>query len=122
MQWNNLYKKAWVNDSFFMKQFFFVFQLSAPTLDVDWQNNNSFASCSTDKIIHICKIGVDKPIKSFQGHTVSCFHSFISCDNNNHNHNNNNNNHNNNNSLLTILTRSDSSVVETYNLGNILSC
>lgn len=43
----------------------------APTLDVDWQNNSSFASCSTDKIIHICRIGVDKPIKSFQGHTVS---------------------------------------------------
>ena len=38
---------------------------------MDWQNNSSFASCSTDKIIHICRIGVDKPIKSFHGHTVS---------------------------------------------------
>ena len=51
----------------FIDLFFFV----APTLDVDWQNNTSFASCSTDKIIHICRIGVDKPVKSFQGHTVS---------------------------------------------------
>ncbi|KAK3753003.1 hypothetical protein QZH41_016303, partial [Actinostola sp. cb2023] len=40
-----------------------------PTLDVDWQNSNCFASCSTDKDIHICKIGQDKPFKSFRGHT-----------------------------------------------------
>lgn len=46
---------------------------SAPALDVDWQTNNSFASCSTDQCIHVCKLGVDKPIKSFQGHTVSFF-------------------------------------------------
>lgn len=43
---------------------------SAPALDVDWQTNTSFASCSTDQKIHVCKLGVDKPIKSFQGHTV----------------------------------------------------
>ncbi|CAH1780820.1 unnamed protein product [Owenia fusiformis] len=41
---------------------------SAPALDVDWQSNNSFASCSTDQCIHVCKLGVDRPIKSFQGH------------------------------------------------------
>lgn len=44
---------------------------SAPALDVDWQANNSFASCSTDQCIHVCKLGVDRPIKSFHGHTVS---------------------------------------------------
>lgn len=44
----------------------------APALDVDWQTNTSFASCSTDQCIHVCKLNVDKPIKSFQGHTVSC--------------------------------------------------
>ena len=49
----------------------FICFLEAPTMDVDWQNNSSFASCSMDKIIHICRIGVEKPIKSFQGHTVS---------------------------------------------------
>jgi len=42
----------------------------APALDVDWQTNTSFASCSTDQCIHVCKLNVDKPIKSFQGHTV----------------------------------------------------
>ncbi|KAG7156154.1 F-box-like/WD repeat-containing protein ebi-like, partial [Homarus americanus] len=42
---------------------------SAPALDVDWQTNTSFASCSTDQCIHVCQLGQDKPIKSFQGHT-----------------------------------------------------
>ncbi|KAI8429979.1 hypothetical protein MSG28_000434 [Choristoneura fumiferana] len=42
---------------------------SAPALDVDWQTNTSFASCSTDQCIHVCRLHVDKPIKSFQGHT-----------------------------------------------------
>ncbi|XP_055712499.1 F-box-like/WD repeat-containing protein TBL1XR1 [Phlebotomus papatasi] len=42
---------------------------SAPALDVDWQTNTSFASCSTDMCIHVCKLHADKPIKSFQGHT-----------------------------------------------------
>ena len=26
---------------------------SAPALDVDWQSDESFASCSTDKCIHV---------------------------------------------------------------------
>uniref|UniRef100_A0A673JU05 F-box-like/WD repeat-containing protein TBL1XR1 n=1 Tax=Sinocyclocheilus rhinocerous TaxID=307959 RepID=A0A673JU05_9TELE len=43
---------------------------SAPALDVDWQSNNTFASCSTDMCIHVCKLGQDRPIKTFQGHTV----------------------------------------------------
>ena len=30
---------------------------SAPTLDVDWRNNVSFATCSTDKMIYVCKVG-----------------------------------------------------------------
>ncbi|KAK6310386.1 hypothetical protein J4Q44_G00184410 [Coregonus suidteri] len=42
---------------------------SAPALDVDWQNNNTFASCSTDMCIHVCKLGQDRPVKTFQGHT-----------------------------------------------------
>lgn len=50
---------------------------SAPALDVDWQTNNSFASCSTDQCIHVCKLGVDQPIKSFHGHSVS-FHYSLS--------------------------------------------
>lgn len=45
----------------------------APALDVDWQSNNTFASCSTDMCIHVCKLGQDRPVKTFQGHTVMLF-------------------------------------------------
>ncbi|EFA78669.1 putative protein serine/threonine kinase [Heterostelium album PN500] len=41
---------------------------SAPTLDIDWRNNTQFASCSTDRLIHLCEIGKNRPIKTFQGH------------------------------------------------------
>ncbi|KAJ4962880.1 hypothetical protein NE237_022819 [Protea cynaroides] len=41
---------------------------SAPTLDVDWRNNASFATCSTDNMIYVCKIGENRPIKTFSGH------------------------------------------------------
>jgi len=42
---------------------------SQPTLDVDWQSNDTFASCSTDKEINICQIGQNTPIQTFRGHT-----------------------------------------------------
>jgi len=42
---------------------------SAPALDVDWQSNNTFASCSTDQCIHVCRLGDARPVKTFQGHT-----------------------------------------------------
>ncbi|XP_023382156.1 F-box-like/WD repeat-containing protein TBL1X [Pteropus vampyrus] len=42
---------------------------TAPALDVDWQNNTTFASCSTDMCIHVCRLGCDRPVKTFQGHT-----------------------------------------------------
>jgi transducin (beta)-like 1 len=41
---------------------------AAPTLDVDWRNNTSFATCSTDHMIYVCKLGEAKPIKTFEGH------------------------------------------------------
>jgi len=41
----------------------------APTLDVDWRNNTTFATCSTDCMIYVCELGRTKPIKCFQGHT-----------------------------------------------------
>ncbi|KPM11810.1 F-box-like protein/WD repeat-containing protein TBL1XR1-like protein [Sarcoptes scabiei] len=41
---------------------------NAPALDVDWQTNHSFASCSTDQCIHVCKLGCNTPLKTFQGH------------------------------------------------------
>jgi len=42
---------------------------SAPALDVDWKSEESFASCSTDKQIHVCQLNHERPVKSFQGHT-----------------------------------------------------
>jgi len=42
---------------------------SAPALDVDWKSEESFASCSTDKQIHVCQLHHERPVKSFQGHT-----------------------------------------------------
>ncbi|XP_062158453.1 WD40 repeat-containing protein HOS15-like [Alnus glutinosa] len=41
---------------------------SGPTLDVDWRNNVSFATCSTDSTINVCKVGENRPIKTFSGH------------------------------------------------------
>ncbi|XP_027344964.1 WD40 repeat-containing protein HOS15-like isoform X2 [Abrus precatorius] len=47
---------------------------SGPTLDVDWRNNVSFATSSTDNMIYVCKIGETRPIKTFAGHKgeVNC--------------------------------------------------
>lgn len=42
---------------------------SSSALDVDWMADDTFASCSTDMCIHVCKLGCDKPLKTFTGHT-----------------------------------------------------
>jgi len=42
---------------------------TAPTLDVDWRDDYSFATCSTDKMIYVCALGKNKPLYCFQGHT-----------------------------------------------------
>mmetsp|Transcript_56791 Transcript_56791/g.93973 ORF Transcript_56791/g.93973 Transcript_56791/m.93973 type:complete len:491 (+) Transcript_56791:94-1566(+) len=39
-----------------------------PTLDVDWRDDDSFASCSTDRMIYVCKLGQSNYLKCFQGH------------------------------------------------------
>jgi len=36
-------------------------------LDVDWQSDTTFATCSTDKAIHICRVDRERPIRSFVG-------------------------------------------------------
>jgi len=41
---------------------------TAPALDVDWQSDITFASCSTDQKIHVCRLGESRPIKTFHGH------------------------------------------------------
>ena len=49
---------------------------SAPTLDVDWRNNVQFATCSTDTMIYVCKVGENRPIRTFSGHQVGFRHCF----------------------------------------------
>jgi len=51
----------------FIKQQFEDHQ--APALDVDWKDDNTFASCSTDKTVHICRVGSEGPLKTYTGHT-----------------------------------------------------
>jgi transducin (beta)-like 1 len=41
----------------------------APALDVDWKDDTTFASCSTDKSVHICRVGKALPLKVYHGHT-----------------------------------------------------
>ncbi|KDQ20275.1 hypothetical protein BOTBODRAFT_62590 [Botryobasidium botryosum FD-172 SS1] len=38
-------------------------------LDVAWLDDSTFASCSMDKLIHICRLGLDAPVRTFTGHT-----------------------------------------------------
>jgi len=40
----------------------------APALDVDWKDDTIFASCSTDKKIHVCQMGRSSPVITFTGH------------------------------------------------------
>lgn len=35
---------------------------------MDWRDDISFASCSTDKLIYVCELGQKNPIACFQGH------------------------------------------------------
>jgi transducin (beta)-like 1 len=42
---------------------------NAATLDVDWKDNTTFASCSTDKAINILQVGLATPQQTFTGHT-----------------------------------------------------
>lgn len=62
-----------------MKHVWCIWYFAAPTLDVDWRNNVSFATCSTDSTIYVCKVGENRPIKAFSGHQVcsSGFWSFL---------------------------------------------
>jgi len=39
-----------------------------PTLDVDWRDEDSFASCSTDRMIYVCKLNQPNYLKCFSGH------------------------------------------------------
>lgn len=54
-----------------LKQFSFH---DAPTLDVDWRDNETFASCSTDKMIYWCSVESNTPLRTYQGHAdeINC--------------------------------------------------
>jgi transducin (beta)-like 1 len=41
----------------------------APALDVDWKDDITFASCSTDKTVNICRVGLPRPLNTYRGHT-----------------------------------------------------
>jgi len=40
----------------------------APALDVDWKDDHTFASCSTDRSVHVCRVGSQHPLKTYCGH------------------------------------------------------
>ncbi|KAI9208663.1 WD40-repeat-containing domain protein [Polychytrium aggregatum] len=42
---------------------------SAPTLDVDWKDDTTFATCSSDQQIFVCQLGSLEPLKQFSGHS-----------------------------------------------------
>jgi transducin (beta)-like 1 len=44
--------------------------MTAATLDVDWRDATSFASCSSDTKIYVCQLGRTKPLMCFEGHEV----------------------------------------------------
>jgi WD40 repeat protein len=40
----------------------------APALDVDWKDDTTFASCSSDRTVHIYNVDFDTPLKIYKGH------------------------------------------------------
>ncbi|KAH8110643.1 WD40 repeat-like protein [Phellopilus nigrolimitatus] len=51
------------------KKLFMQFRCHAECcLDVDWLDDDTFASCGADKCIHIMRIGIPNPLRTFEGH------------------------------------------------------
>eukprot|EP00039_Didymoeca_costata_P001260 m.51107 g.51107 ORF g.51107 m.51107 type:complete len:534 (+) comp10710_c0_seq1:180-1781(+) len=48
---------------------------TAPCLDVDWRNAETFASCSQDMCIYVCQVGSFTPIRKFNGGTGTVGHT-----------------------------------------------
>lgn len=40
-----------------------------PTLDVDWRDDVTFATSSSDTIVYVCRIGNLEPVRTYAGHT-----------------------------------------------------
>lgn len=45
---------------------------TAPLLAVDWRDNTTFASSSSDTNIFVCQLGSVEPLQQFSGHSVRC--------------------------------------------------
>ncbi|KAL7417350.1 WD40-repeat-containing domain protein [Mrakia frigida] len=58
---------VWEADSARLRQAY-EFHLDC-TLDVDWLDDDTLASCSMDKTITICRVGSSTPYRTFRGHT-----------------------------------------------------
>eukprot|EP01100_Stratorugosa_tubuloviscum_P012598 TRINITY_DN6020_c4_g1_i1.p1 TRINITY_DN6020_c4_g1~~TRINITY_DN6020_c4_g1_i1.p1 ORF type:complete len:438 (-),score=178.71 TRINITY_DN6020_c4_g1_i1:146-1459(-) len=56
--------RVWETSTGDIKQ---IFEHKSSTLDVDWQNASTFATCSST-IVYIYELGKQKPIKCLQGH------------------------------------------------------
>jgi transducin (beta)-like 1 len=41
-----------------------------PVLEIDWRDDEVFASSSADKTIQVCRVGETEPIKKFEGHRL----------------------------------------------------
>lgn len=41
---------------------------TAPTLDVDWKDDTTFATCSTDRKVFVCELGKTEYLRRFEGH------------------------------------------------------
>jgi transducin (beta)-like 1 len=35
---------------------------------VDWQSDTTFASCGSDRLVHVCALGANTPVRTFAGH------------------------------------------------------
>ena len=49
---------------------------TGPVLEVDWKDDTTFATCSTDRQIFVCQLGSPEPIIQFSGHEV-CIYKLI---------------------------------------------
>lgn len=50
-----------------------------PKQDVDWKDDLTFATCSTDKAIHTCVVGEEYPRQTFTGQWLWMDHIMIPC-------------------------------------------
>ena len=53
----------------------------APVFDVDWKDDDVFATCSSDKTILICSVNSKEPhaLKTLTGHTDEVSHELHTC-------------------------------------------